>query len=84
VAEAGLEFPPVSPVGVVGDSGRAKREDDSVIRDREKVRSRDWARFCKERGFDICSLSLASKRESDPRFNPSSTFFARWGTPEPW
>jgi hypothetical protein len=77
VAEVGLELPPVSPVEVVGDSGGGRREDDSVMRDRENVRSRDCARFCKERGFEICSLSFASKSESDPRFSASSACLVR-------
>jgi hypothetical protein len=38
VVEVGLELLPVSPVGDVGNSGRANREDDSVIREREKMR----------------------------------------------
>lgn len=45
VTEVGLELPPVSPVEVVGDSGGGSREEDSVIRDSENVRSSDWARF---------------------------------------
>jgi hypothetical protein len=76
VAEVGLESPPVSPVEVVGESG-GRREDDSVMRDRENVKSRDCARFCKERGFEICSLSFASNRESEPRFKASSVGFVR-------
>lgn len=41
VTDVGLEFPPVSPVEVVGDSGGGRRDDDSVIRDREDVKSND-------------------------------------------
>jgi hypothetical protein len=78
VAEVGLGLlPPVSPVEVVGDSGGGRRDADSVIREREKVRSSDCARFCKERGLEICSLSLASRSESDPLFNASSVFLER-------
>jgi hypothetical protein len=44
VAEAGLEFPP-SPVEFVGDSGGGRRDDDSVMRDNEEVKSSDCARF---------------------------------------
>lgn len=44
VAELGLEFPP-SPVDVVGDSGGGRRDDVSVMRDSDDVKSSDWARF---------------------------------------
>jgi len=77
VAEFGLEFSPVSPVDVVGDSGSGRREVDSAIRDRDIVKSNDCARFCKERGLEICSLSFASKSESDPRFDASSACLVR-------
>jgi hypothetical protein len=77
VAEVGLGLPPVSPVEVVGDSGGGRRDADSVIRERENVRSSDCARFCKERGLEICSLSLASRSESDPLFKASSVFLER-------
>jgi len=82
VAEVGLEFPP-SPVEVVGDSGGGRRDDDSVIRESEEVKSSDCARFCSDRGFEIWSFILVSKRESDPRLSESSIFFAREGIPEP-
>lgn len=81
VADEGLELSPVSPVDVVGDSGTPL--EDSVIREREKVKSSDWARFCSERGLEICSFSFASSRESDPRLKASSECLARLGTPEP-
>ena len=83
VAEEGLELPPVSPVDVVGDSGGGTLGDDSVIRESEKVKSSDWARFCNDRGLDICSFNFASRRESEPRFNASSVFLGRLGIPEP-
>jgi len=41
VAEDGEELPPVSPMDVVGDSGGGSLDDDSVIREREKVKSSD-------------------------------------------
>jgi len=42
VTLVGLEFPPVPPpADVVGDSGGGSREEPSVIREREYVRSRD-------------------------------------------
>lgn len=75
VAEDGLELPPVSPVDVAGDSGVPL--DASVIRERENVRSRDWARFCSERGLEICSFNFASSRESDPRLIASSECLVR-------
>jgi hypothetical protein len=75
VAEDGLELPPVSPVDVVGDSGTPL--EDSVIRERENVKSSDWARFCSERGLEICSLSFASSRESEPRLMASSECLVR-------
>ena len=50
VIDVGLD-PPVSVNDVSGDSGRDNRED-SVIRERDIVRSSDWARFVKERGLD--------------------------------
>jgi len=81
VAEVGLELPPVSPVDVVGESGGSR--EDSVIREREKVKSSDWARFCSERGLDICSFSFASRRESDPRLIASSECLVRCGIPDP-
>jgi hypothetical protein len=82
VAEVGLEFPP-SPVEVVGDSGGGRRDEDSVMRDSEEVKSSDCARFCNDRGFEICSFILVSRRESDPRFRASSVFLVREGIPEP-
>lgn len=82
MAEVGLEFPP-SPVEFVGDSGGGRRDDDSVMRDNEDVKSSDCARFCSDRGFEICSFILVSKRESEPRFSASSVFFVREGIPEP-
>lgn len=82
VAEVGLEFPP-SPVEFVGDSGGGRRDDDSVMRDSENVKSSDCARFCKERGFEIWSFILDSKSESEPRFKASSVFLVREGIPEP-
>lgn len=83
VAEVGLEFP-ASPVESVGDSGAGRREDDSVIRDSEDVRSNDCARFCRERGFElICSFSLDSMRESEPRLNEPSGSLLREGIPVP-
>lgn len=85
VPEIGLEFPPVSPpvVEVVGESGGIM-ELDSVIFEREYVRSRDWARFVKERGLVSWSLSLASRSESEPRLIASSVCLVRPGIPEPW
>jgi len=83
VAEAGFELSPASPVEVVGESGGGSRDDDSVMREREYVKSSDWARFCKERGFEIWSLSLDSRRESDPRLIASSECLVRCGIPEP-
>jgi hypothetical protein len=41
VTEDGLEFSPVSPVEVVGDSGGASREADSTMRERDMVKSSD-------------------------------------------
>jgi len=82
VAEIGLEFPP-SPVEFVGDSGGGKRDDDSVMRDSEEVKSRDCARFCSDRGFEICSFILVSRRESEPRLSASSEFLVRDGIPDP-
>jgi hypothetical protein len=82
-AEFGLEFSPVSPVDVVGDSGGARREVVSAIRESDIVKSSDCARFCRERGLEMCSLSLASKSESDPRLDASSACFVRWGIPDP-
>jgi hypothetical protein len=81
VAEVGLEFPPVSPAEVVGESGGTL--EDSVIRERENVRSSDWARFWSDRGLEICSFNFASSRESDPLFMASSECLVRWGIPEP-
>jgi hypothetical protein len=75
VADDGLELPPVSPVDVVGDSGAPL--EDSVIRDRENVKSSDWARFCSERGLEICSFSFASSSESEPRLIASSECLVR-------
>ena len=66
----------MSPVDVVGESGGG-RFDDSVMRERENVRSRDWARFWRERGLEICSLSLASRSESEPRLIASSLCLVR-------
>lgn len=82
MADVGLELPP-SPVEFVGDSGRGRRDDDSVIRDNDEVRSSDCARFCSDRGFEICSFILVSRRESEPRFRASSVFLVREGIPEP-
>ena len=83
VAEVGLEFP-ASPVESIGDSGAGRREDDSVIRDSEDVRSSDCARFCRERGFVlICSFNFDSRRESDPRLNEPSGSLLREGMPDP-
>lgn len=82
MADVGLEFPP-SPVELVGDSGGGKRDEDSVIRDNDEVRSSDCARFCSDRGFEICSFILVSSRESEPRFRASSVFLVREGIPEP-
>ena len=70
VTDVGLD-PPVSVSEVSGDSGRERR-DDSVMRERDIVRSSDWARLVSERGFERWSLSLASKRESEPRLSESS------------
>jgi hypothetical protein len=80
VAEVGLD--PPSPVEFVGDSG-GRRDDDSVMRDRDEVKSSDCARFCSDRGFETCSFILVSKRESEPRLSASSVFFVREGIPEP-
>lgn len=84
--DIGLELPPVSPpaVEVVGDSGGIILELDSVILEREYVRSSDWARFVRERGLFSWSLSLASRRESEPRLRASSVeCLVRLGIPEP-
>jgi hypothetical protein len=75
VAEDGLELPPVSPVDVVGDSGTPLEA--SVMREREIVKSSDWARFCSERGLEICSFSFASSRESEPLLRASSECLVR-------
>jgi hypothetical protein len=62
----------------VGDSGGGYAEPDSVIRDSENVKSRDWARLFNERGcFVTCSFSLASRRESDPRLIASCVCLER-------
>lgn len=63
----------------MGDSGGGGNvEPDSVIRDRENVKSRDWARLFNERGcFVICSFSLDSRRESDPRLIASCVCLER-------
>ena len=82
VAEVGLELGPVSPTEFVGESGATKRED-SVMRDREAVKSRDCARFCSDRGLPSCSFNFASRRESEPRLAASSTCRVREGMPEP-
>jgi len=74
VAEDGLELPPVSPVEV-GDSGAPL--EDSVIRERENVKSSDCVRFCRERGLEICSFSFASNKESEPRLMASSECLVR-------
>lgn len=84
MTEVGLELPPVSPVEVVGESGGGSLEDVSVMRDKEKVRSRDCARFCKDLGLvATCSLSLASNSESEPLLMASSECLVRWGIPDP-
>ena len=82
VMEVGLE-PPVSVREVSGDSGRDNR-DVSVIRWRDMVRSSDCARLVKERGFAKWSFILASRSESEPRFNASSLCRVLTGTPEPF
>ena len=71
-----------SPVSVREFSGESGREslDDSVMRDSDIVRSSDWARLVKERGFDN-ELSFAPSRGSDPRL--SSLCRVRFGNPEP-
>lgn len=64
IAATGLEVPPVfvpAPDAeadaliegeVSGESGRDNPDRGvSLMRVREYVRSRDWARFCRERGF---------------------------------
>ena len=70
----------------MGDSGGGGNvEPDSVIRDSENVKSRDWARLFNERGcFVTCSFSLASRRESDPRLIASCVCLERWGIPVPY
>lgn len=74
----------MSPMDVVGDSGGSMDEDESpVSRENDLVRSSDWARFVKDRGFPICSFSFASNSESEPRFRASSACFVRLGIPEP-
>lgn len=81
VADVGLEFPPVE---LVGDPGGGIPED-SVMRDNDIERSRLCARLLKERDLEleICSFSLASRRESEPRLRASSVVLARVGMPEP-
>jgi hypothetical protein len=83
VAEEGLEFSPVSPVDVVGDSGGGRRFADSAMRESDIVKSSDWARFCRERGLEMCSFIFASSSESDPRFAASSVCLVRCGIPDP-
>jgi len=83
VADVGLELPPVPPVEVVGDSGGGRCADGSVNRESEYVRSRDCARFCRERGLEICSLILDSSNESEPRFRASSVLRERAVIPVP-
>lgn len=83
VADVGLELPPVPPVDVVGDSGGGRRAEASVNRDSEYVRSRDCARFWRDRGFEICSLILDSSSESEPRFRASSVLRVRVAMPVP-
>lgn len=70
MTDVGLD-PPVSVSEVSGDSGRERREV-SVMRERDIVKSSDWARLVSERGFERWSLSLDSKRESEPRLSESS------------
>lgn len=82
VAEIGLELPPVSLPELLGDSGGG-RPDVSVMRESEYVRSNDWARFVRERGLEICSFILASRRESEPRLSASSVCLALLGIPVP-
>lgn len=77
VADVGLEFPPVPPVDVVGDSGGGSRAEGSVRRESEYVRSSDCARFWRERGLEICSLILDSSSESEPRLRASSVLRER-------
>lgn len=83
VADVGLELPPVPPVDVVGDSGAGRRAEESVNRDSEYVRSRDCARFWRDRGFEICSLIFDSNNESEPRFRASSVLRERAAMPDP-
>ena len=74
--DTGLLDAPVKSVSV-GLSGMGA-EDDSVMRESEFVRSSDCARFCIDRGFESCSRSLASSRESEPRLIASSLCRVRW------
>lgn len=81
VTDVGLD-PPVSVKDVSGDSGRERR-DVSVMRCSDIVRSRDCARFVRERGFERWSFSFASSSESDPRLSASSLWRVLTGTPVP-
>lgn len=54
-----------------------------MIRESEEVRSRDCARFWRERGFDICSFNLDSNSESDPLLKALSMSLVRLGIPDP-
>lgn len=83
VADVGLE-PPVSRSEVSGDSGRESREDVSLMRVSDIVRSSDCARFVSERGFEYESFSFASSSESEPRLSASSACRARLDKPVPW
>lgn len=88
VVEIGLELPfvPVPvPVAVSGESGRDRPEwrGTSLMRVREYVRSSDWARLVKDRGFARLSFSFASNNESEPRLSASSPP-RRLGRPEPY
>lgn len=80
VADDGLEVPfvPVPPNDVSGESGRDKPERGaSLIRDSEKVKSRDCARFVNERGFVSWSFIFESSSESEPRLIASSAVSVR-------
>lgn len=48
--DVGLD-PPVSALELTGESGRDSREA-SVMRDKDMVKSSDWARLVRDRGFD--------------------------------
>ena len=70
LSDVGLD-PPVSVREFSGESGRDKR-DVSLIRERDMVRSRDWARLLSDRGLVSWSFNLASSKESEPRLRASS------------